>query len=618
MIETVPQGHSESNDHHIHPATDRGARKNELTIPMEPTTYRQQGLAAAIGAARLIPEDNAMTTIATLGPKGSHAETAARQYDATAAIHLFPGVSQVKAAFERQETELAVLPVYNTREGENRESFQAIADLHRGTWIDNLVLPVSLSLGALDEHLPLRYLVGRAQILRQCEEYIASHFPEAALIATADLEGFIAEIQAGGRLDHGVIEAEAALLGHGFIIREREVAPHNRTRYAVLGPTMPPVSGYDATAVLTAPLKDRVGLLFDILGEFSGRGISLQDLRTTSDVKTQKLRFYLEVEGHSEDQEVKAALERIERHIIGEPGTIKVLGSYPRVDIRTKLIGHCGFIGTGEMSQWFARRLENEGYRTMLTGRGTETRPEEMIAAVDVVFICVPISGTVATIEQYGPLMQDGQALILLAGEAETTLAAAMAHTRPGVELMLLHNLWGPQASTMKNKNASVVRTPRSGALCSEFEAFLYKHGADIHHDAPGQHDQLMGVGQKLPTSISVALAKTLADNQIPTAAIASHATLTSLYAILAMARIHRQSPRTYAEIMATKGAGRKIVQDFVANLAAIMDLSETGDIPGLCALMEANRQYLSDQFLESCMTQSLAMDETLGRLIKS
>jgi prephenate dehydratase/prephenate dehydrogenase len=559
-----------------------------------------------------------MTTIATLGPQGSHAEAAARHYDAKAEIHLFPSVALVKAAFESRESELAVIPVYNTREGELREYFRAIDDLRFGTWIDNVVLPVSLSLGALEEHLPLRFLVGKGQILRQCEEYITSHYPEAALITTGDLEGFIADIKAGQRLDHGVIEAEAALLGHGFFIREREVAPHNRTRYAVLGPSMPPASGYDATSVITAPLMDRVGLLFDILGEFSRRGISLQDLRTTSDVKTQKLRFYMEVEGHSEDQKIKAALERIEQHIIGEPGTFKVLGSYPRVDIRTKLIGHCGFIGTGEMSQWFASRLESEGYRTALTGRNTELRPEEMIATVDVVFICVPISSTVATIEQYGPLLKDGQALILLAGEAETTLAAAMAHTRPGVELMLLHNLWGPQASTMKNKNAAVVRTPRSGALCSEFEAFLYKHGADIQHDTPGLHDQLMGVGQKLPTSISVALAKTLADNNIPTAVISSHSTLTSLYGILAMARIHRQSPRTYAEIMATKGAGRKIVQDFVANLAAIMDLSESGDIAGLCALMDGNRQYLSDQFLENCMAQSLAMDETLGRLIKS
>jgi len=559
-----------------------------------------------------------MTTIATLGPQGSHAETAARQYDPAAEVRLFAKISDVKAAFEKRETDLALIPVYNTREGEFREYFRVIEALKSGAWIGNVVLPVNLSLGSLDDATPLRYLVGKGQILRQCEQYIADRFPNLALITTQNLDEVINDIKAGKRLDHGVIEAEATLLAHGFVIRERELAPHNRTRYAVLGHTLPPSSGYDATSLTTAPLKDRVGLLFDILGEFSRRGINLQDLRSNTDIETQELRIYLELEGHSQDPQIKAALERIESHIIQEPGTIKVLGSYPRVDMRSKLINRVGFIGTGAMSDWFAKRLEHEGYTTMMTGRSTELRPEAMIPQVDVVCICVPISYTAATVAQYGPLLKDGQALILLAGEAETTLASASTHTRPGVELMLVHNLWGPQAATMKDKNASVVRTPRSGELCSEFEAFLYKHGADICHDSPAHHDLLMGLSQKLPTSISVALAKTIKDNAIKPDEIGSHSTLTSLYGILAMARIHNQNPRTYTEIMATKGEGRKIVRDFVRNLTMVMELSEAEDFAAMGQLMTDNQAYLTVEFLNARMRQSLAVDDTLGKIIRA
>ncbi len=557
-----------------------------------------------------------MTTIATLGPKGSHAETAARQYDPEAKILLFPRISLVTEAFEARKTDLAVVPVYNTREGEIREYFRAIVNLKRGAWIDNVVLPVNLSLGSLSENTPLHYLVGKSQVLRQCEEYIADHFPDISLITTRDMEKSITEIKENKQLDFGIIEAEAVLAEYGFQIREREVASHNRTRYAVLGTEIASAGGYDATSIITTPLRDRVGLLFDILGEFSRRGINLLDLRSNSDIKTQKLQIYIEAEGHSKDSEIVAALERIEKQIIQEAGVIKILGSYPRVDMRTKLINSCGFIGTGAMSAWFAKRLEGEGYKTYLTGRSTELRPEEMVPQVDVVFVCVPISQTVATIEQYGPLLKDGQALILLAGEAESTLKSALLKTLHGVEVMLVHNLWGPQAATMKDKNASVVRTPRSGTLCSEIEAFLYKHGADICHDTPSLHDQLMGVGQKLPTSISVALAKTLRDNNIPTEQINSHSTLTSLYGILAMSRVHKQNPRTYAEIMATRGEGRKIIKDFIANLTSLIELSEAGDIQGLEKIMDHNRQYLSSEFLDGCMQQSLAVDETLGKTI--
>ena len=89
----------------------------------------------------------------------------------------------------------------------------------------------------------------------------------------------------------------------------------------------------------------------------------------------------------------------------------------------------------------------------------------------------------------------------------------------------------------------------------------------------------MMGVSQKLPTAISLALALTLKDNDIPPGEIGSHSTLTSLYGILAMCRVHAQNPRTYGEILSTRGAGRKIVRDFVRNLEAVLDLAEEADI---------------------------------------
>jgi prephenate dehydratase/prephenate dehydrogenase len=559
-----------------------------------------------------------MTTIATLGPENSLDWQAARRFQATAKLLTFPNTSALISAFGQGRADLAVIPVYNTRDGESREFFRAMALLQDGYWVDNLVLPVHLSLGTIDHQSKLDLIVGEAHHLKQCSEFFADNFPDISMMATHNLEQDLAAISRDNLTSRGVIAPEPVLQAHGLFVREREVAPYNRTRYAILGRKPAPPSGYDATALITAPLKDRVGLLFDILGEFSRRGINILDMRTENDLKTQKMQFYVEIEGHIAEAHLTKALERIESTIIQEPAAIKILGSFPRVDMRTKLITNAGFIGTGEMSLWFADRLENEGYRIIMTGRATEVKPEEMIPRVEVVIICVPISATPGTIERYAPLLRDGQALIVMAGEAEAPLAAARQYCRPGVELMLVHNLWGPQAATMKDKNVTVVRTPQSGALCSEFESFLYKHGAIISHDTPVKHDKLMGVSQKLPTAISMAMAMALRDNDIAPEDIGSHSTLTSLYGILAMSRLHAQSPRTYGEILAGKGAGRAIVRDFVANLIKIMDLAENEDITGLCAIITENRGFLTEDFLKDRMKQSLAVDGTLGRLIKS
>ncbi|OKY76005.1 MAG: prephenate dehydratase [Desulfobulbaceae bacterium DB1] len=558
------------------------------------------------------------STIAIIGPRGSHAWLAARSFSPDSEIAGYSHVNPAVEDFTTKKTDFLLLPVYNSRIGGIVRSFQIMEKLTDSYWVDNIVLPIHLSLGSLNSEQELKVLLGTKMVLRQCEDHFARVYPDISLLSVTDLEKAIAEIKEKNITDRGVIEAEKLLLDQGLVIREREIVSHNKTRFALLGHKPAARTGYDATSLITVPLKDRVGMLYDTLGEFTRRGINILDMRAESDARTQKLQIYIEAEGHRDDTPVAAALESIEKQVIQESDSIKILGSYPRVDMRVKRIKTFGFIGTGDMSKWFADKLEHEGYKTLLTGRSTPLQPEQMIVDADVVLICVPISNTPETIEKYGPFLRDGQALILLAGEAEKTLNTALAHTSQGVELMLVHNLWGPAAATMKDKNASVVRTSRSGALCSEFEAFLYKHGAAICHDTPNSHDLLMGVGQKLPTTISVALARALADNSINTADIAAHSTLTSLYGILSMARVHNQNPRTYAEIMSTSGDGRKIVKSFAENILTLIEMSEKKQIKELCDFIEQNKKYLTEEFLRSSMKQSLAVDDTLGKMIKS
>ncbi|WP_306546901.1 prephenate dehydratase domain-containing protein [Desulfobulbus sp.] len=561
-----------------------------------------------------------MTTIATLGPEHSLSWQAAAQYDGKANIQLYPHVKALLDAFAAGEADYAVLPVYNTREGEKKQYFRFFDQIKAGYWVDNVILHSNLSLGvfAEDETLEsLRMLVGKREVFNQCEEFIENQLPGVTEMSVQDIGQVIEELRAAGPTSgKAVIDNAETLTAHGLRIIEREVAPHNRTRYAVLGRALAPATGYDATTLITEPLDDRVGILVDILNEFSRRGINIVDMRSENDIKTQKLRIYLEAEGHIHNDIMASAIAHIESRVIQQQGMIRLLGSFPRVDMRTKHIKSFGFIGTGAMSKWFADRLASEGYEVLMTGRTTTLRPEQMIDRVDVVVICVPISVTSATVRQYGPLLGAGKALILLAGESEETIKSALETTNEEVEVMLVHNLWGPQAATMKDKNAIVVRTSRSGMFCSEFEAFLYKHGADIYHDSPSKHDLLMGIGQKLPTVISVALAMTLNENDITSDDIASHCTLTSLYPILAMSRVHSQNPRTYAEIMATSGDSRKIVSDFAKNLATVVRMADAATIPGLCTLIDENAEHLTETFLQARMRQAKAVDEVLGRMI--
>ncbi len=560
-----------------------------------------------------------MLTVATIGPQDSLAWKAAKKYADDAVLRTHSSSKKVISSFVNHDVDCAILPVYNTREGENKQYFRIFDHLKAGYWVDNVIVYSDLSLGMYQPDADLNsieLLVGRREVLGQCAEFVDQHLPDVDQMVVNDVEQVMAEMKRQQRRGVGFIGSVEMLGEHGLHIIEREVAPHNRTRFAVFAHDLPKPTGYDATTFVTVPLDDRLGLLVDILQELSQRGINILDMRSENDIKTQKLQIYIEAEGHISTEVMSSALQHIENKVIQQPGAIQVLGSFPRIDMRTKHIKSFGFIGTGAMSKWFADRLESEGYKVFMSGRSTSLRPEEMIRYVDVIVICVPISVTTETIAKYGPMIAGNKALVLLAGESEKTVNTALETTSETVEVMLVHNLWGPQAATMKDKNAVVVRTSRSGLYCSEFEAFMYKHGADIYHDSSTQHDLLMGVGQKLPTAISVALAMTLQENEITSEDISSHSTLTSLYPILAMARVHSQNPRTYAEIMSTSGAGNKIVVDFLKNLQTIMELADTASIGRLSDLINDNAHHLSDPFLRARMEQAKAVDKVLGKMI--
>jgi len=557
-----------------------------------------------------------MSIISTLGPLGSDANQAAQQYNPDAELLFFNHPGDVVESLGKGRADFAIIPVYNTREGEIKEYFRLIAELDQLYWFDNIVLPIHLSLGAVEKDLNPRdveVIIGRSSVLRQCEDYITRHMPQATLISVYDIENGIETLVKSNRTTHVLIDTEEIITRNKLHMIDRELAPHNRTRFAVIGTRTHEQTGYDATSIITKPLPDRVGLLVDTLNEFTRRGINIVDLRSENDIKTQKLQIYLEVEGHRDNTLLADALTHIENNVIQEPRCLNILGSFPRVDMRVKKIKSFGFIGSGSMSTWFSNQLQSEGYQTVITGRTSELRPEDMIGQVDVVIICVPISVTSATIEQYGNQLRKGQALIILAGESETPLNKALSVTDDGVEIMLVHNLWGPRAVTMKDKNASVVKTRRSGSLCSEFESFLYKYGAEIYHDSASKHDLMMGVSQKLPTAISVALAMTLSEHDISFSDIDSHSTLTSLYGILAMARIHNQNPRTYAEIMATSGEGEKIISSFIRNVTQVAEFSNKRMILELSELIEQNKNVMPQTFLKTKMSQAQAVDAVLS-----
>ncbi len=90
-----------------------------------------------------------MLTLMTLGPAGSDCWLAAQRYNPAAEILTCRNLDDLFASFADSASELALVPVYNTREGAKRDARNAIVAAAGLYWVDNVVLPLHLSLFSL-------------------------------------------------------------------------------------------------------------------------------------------------------------------------------------------------------------------------------------------------------------------------------------------------------------------------------------------------------------------------------------------------------------------------------------------------------------------------------------
>jgi len=98
-------------------------------------------------------------------------------------------------------------------------------------------------------------------------------------------------------------------------------------RYFVVGNRVPPASGKDKTSIVCA-VKERAGVLRDILGPFSEKSITLLKIESRPmRGENYQFAFFLEAVGHQNDVGMSAVIEQLKSIC----QFVRVLGSYPSV-----------------------------------------------------------------------------------------------------------------------------------------------------------------------------------------------------------------------------------------------------------------------------------------------
>lgn len=266
--------------------------------------------------------------VAFFGPPGTFTHQAARSKFGASVGYVPEGsIPDVFSAVSADRADYGVVPVENSTEGPINIAWDTLAETPLKV-IAEIYLPIRLALLGRGPISSIRRVYSHAQPLAQARNYLATHLPAVEI---REASSTIAGVEAAA-VERGAaaIASEFAAEGRDteVLARNIEDSADNETRFFIVGRKAAKRSGRDKTALMVS-IKDEVGALHAMLGAFRGEGVNLTRIQSRpSRRRAWDYVFFLDCEGHVEDEAVKktlSALETRSRHV-------QVLGSYPAAE----------------------------------------------------------------------------------------------------------------------------------------------------------------------------------------------------------------------------------------------------------------------------------------------
>ncbi|NIP71566.1 MAG: prephenate dehydratase [Gammaproteobacteria bacterium] len=265
--------------------------------------------------------------IAFLGPEGTFTQAAAlKHFGHSVATLPLATIPEVFREVESGNAHYGVVPVENSTEGMISHTLDMFlgSDLKISGEVQLRVHHhLMASAGEMDSVVRV---YSHQQSFAQCREWLDSHLPNAERVPVSS--NAEAARRAAGEEGSAAIAGDVAaeLYGLDIVAQSIEDEPDNTTRFLVVGRHPVARSGTDKTSLLVSS-TNRAGALYRLLSPFSQHGINLTRVESRPSRRgVWEYVFFIDIEGHAEDDPVARALEELAK----EASLLKVLGSYPK------------------------------------------------------------------------------------------------------------------------------------------------------------------------------------------------------------------------------------------------------------------------------------------------
>jgi chorismate mutase/prephenate dehydratase len=264
--------------------------------------------------------------VAYLGPRATFTHLACVQKFGASAQYI--PVNSIKDVFnevERGRATFGVVPIENSTEGVVNHTLDMFIDSNLLIYGEVLQEVSHHLLSKSDRLEDVKKIYSHPHAIAQCRQWLEANLPHVAVSevpSTARAAELCADDPSAAAI---ASELAGQLYGLKTLKARIEDNINNYTRFLVLSPKPPERTGKDKTSVMLS-VKDKVGALYELLRPFASYGLNMTKIESRpSRRKAWEYIFFVDVEGHVEEDRVKKAIEEIKGRCL----FLKILGSYP-------------------------------------------------------------------------------------------------------------------------------------------------------------------------------------------------------------------------------------------------------------------------------------------------
>ena len=264
--------------------------------------------------------------VAYLGPRATFTHLACiRKFGSSAQYVPQTSIKDVFNEVERGRADFGVVPIENSTEGVVNHTLDMFIDSNLQIYGEVLQEVSHHLLSKSDSLKAVKKIYSHPHALAQCRHWLETNMPEVPL-AEVHSTARAAEICTEDPSAAAIASELAGQIYSLKVLKPRiEDNINNYTRFLVLSTKTPERTGKDKTSVMLS-VKDKVGALYDLLRPFASHGTNLTKIESRpSRRKAWEYIFFIDLEGHIEEDRVKRALAEIKSRCL----FLKVLGSYP-------------------------------------------------------------------------------------------------------------------------------------------------------------------------------------------------------------------------------------------------------------------------------------------------